>query len=229
MKVSKRAARFAVSFLGSPSVTDAALRMDSCGPRATWSTRQLADLPSAPAPGAAQKGRHDDIGRIDNACTQMSTQSASSEQHPCCCGCPAMSCCCHPTQVQPGAWRLRNGFWHKLCPAKLREHTSSPTDIWCIVMPCIALDQCCQVAVGSRLGRENMRCRDRLGRPVVLPDFLRGSRIPTERLLNAPRLVTSSWSDCSLLLLPLTPAHRHPISPSIELLLEQLPIDSGIL
>ena len=54
MKVSKRATRCAVFFLGSPSVTDAALRMGSCGPGATWSARMLADLPSAPAPGPAR-------------------------------------------------------------------------------------------------------------------------------------------------------------------------------
>ena len=56
MKVSNRATRCAVFFLGSPSVTDAALRMDSCGSGATWSARMLADLPSAPAPGPAQSG-----------------------------------------------------------------------------------------------------------------------------------------------------------------------------
>ena len=77
------------------------------------------------------------------------------------------------------------------------------------------------MVVGLRLGRENMRCRDRLCRPVRLPDFLRGSRIPTERLLNAPRPVTSSWSDCSLLLPPLTPAHHRltGLTYKIELLL----------
>ena len=57
MKVSKRATRRAVSFLGSPSVMVAALRMDSCAPIATWSARMLADLPSAPADGPAQSSR----------------------------------------------------------------------------------------------------------------------------------------------------------------------------
>ena len=76
--------------------------------------------------------------------------------------------------------------------------------------------------MGARLGRENMRCRDKLGRPDVLPDLLRGSRIPPERLLNAPRLVTSSWSDCSRLLLPLTPAYCHPFRPT-DSLLKSLP------
>ena len=80
------------------------------------------------------------------------------------------------------------------------------------------------MVAGSRLGRENMRCRDRLGRPVMLPDFLRGSRIPAERLLKAPRLVTSSWSDCSLLLPPLTPAHCHQVRHTDGLLLRDLPL-----
>ena len=64
----------------------------------------------------------------------------------------------------------------------------------------------CLAVLGSLFGRENMRCREVLGRPAVQPDCLRGSRRPAERLLKAPGLVRSSWSDCSRLLLPSTPA-----------------------
>ena len=58
----------------------------------------------------------------------------------------------------------------------------------------LALDSivCQLAAVGSLLGRENMRCREELGRPAGLPNFLRGSRRPAERLLKAPGLVRSS-------------------------------------
>ena len=60
-----------------------------------------------------------------------------------------------------------------------------------MIMPCTALLPIGGEA-GSLLGRENMRCREELGRPAGLPDFLRGSRRPAERLLNAPGLVRSS-------------------------------------
>ena len=75
----------------------------------------------------------------------------------------------------------------------------------CMVKPCVALLPT-GGGVGSLLGRENMRCREELGRPAGLPSFLRGSCSPAERLLNAPGLVRSSWSECSRLLLPSTPA-----------------------